>query len=277
MCNLFLYINPEPKAGEYKLILVSNRDEYYSRPTKPAHFWNDGQILGGKDLQDGGTWLAVSREGKVSCLLNVAVPNKDLDTSRASRGSLVVDYLMSRKKGEEYLKEVNSGKVYNAFNLLTLEPEGGSYHVNFYNNHEKTIHKIPPGVHGFGNCPLTKPFKKVQRGEILLQNLIRDYGKKEFEEKLIEELFVMMQDKEPNFPDPQLSEQLKDKPDLLEGGSSIWICCPSANYGTRTTTVILVDQEDQVVCRECTMQDPVNFSSPEWKKSNFSFTITRGN
>ena len=37
MCLLFVYINPNPKTGEFKLILINNRDEFYSRPTKPAH------------------------------------------------------------------------------------------------------------------------------------------------------------------------------------------------------------------------------------------------
>lgn len=47
MCLLFVYINSDPKEGDYKLILVNNRDENYNRPTKPARFWDSG-ILGGK-------------------------------------------------------------------------------------------------------------------------------------------------------------------------------------------------------------------------------------
>lgn len=281
MCILFLYINPEPKFGEYKIILVNNRDEMYNRPTKPAHFWNGDQILGGMDEQDhckGGTWLAVSKQGRISTLLNIFQNKRKFIPGRPSRGSLVVDYIKSQQKGHEYLEGIkDSGKVYNSFNLLTLEPEGGSYHVNFYNSDEKTIHEVPPGVHGFGNCPLKKPFKKVQKGEILFKNLIKDYGKKETEEKLINELFVMMQDKERNFPDPQLSEQGEGhSEDLIKHLSSIWVCFPTNGYGSRTTTVILVDQEDQVVYRECTMQDPINPNNPQWKNSNFTFTITPG-
>lgn len=282
MCILFLYINPKPKVGEYKIVIVNNRDEFYFRPTKPAHFWDDGQILGGMDLQEhceGGTWLAVSRQGKVSSLLNVLQPASKFTTGRASRGFLVVDYLKSEQKGQEYLEKVrSSGKLYNAFNLLTLEPEGDSYHANFYNENEKIIHKIPPGVHGFGNCPLLKPFKKVQKGEKVFQNLIKDYGKKECEEKLINELFTMMQDSELNFPDPQLSDQGQGhSDDFIKVLSSIWVHYPNERYGSRTTTVIVVDQENQLVYRECTMQDPINLSNPTWKNSNFSFTITPDN
>lgn len=282
MCILFLYINPKPKEGEYKIIIVNNRDELYNRPTKHAHFWHDGQILGGMDEQDtckGGTWLAVTRQGKISTLLNVFQRPTEFTIGRASRGFLVVDYLKSHKKGQEYLEEVkNSGKVYNPFNLLTLDPEGSSYQVNFYNSNEKTIHEIPPGIHGFGNCPLMKPFKKVLKGEVLLQNLINDYGKKECEEKLIDKLFEMMQNKTPYFPDPQLSEQGKGHPEeFIKSLSSIWVCFPAVSYGSRTTTVILVDQENQLLYRERTMQDPINPISPQWKSSNFAFTITPSN
>lgn len=281
MCILFLYINPRPKVGEYKIILVNNRDEVYLRPTKPAHFWDGDQILGGMDLQEhceGGTWLGASRHGKISSLLNVFQPTSKFSTGRASRGFLVVDYLKSQQKGYEYLEEIkNSGKLYNAFNLLTLDPEGDSYNVNFYNSDEKNIHKIPPGFHGFGNCPLIKPFKKVQKGEMLFQTVIENYGKKECEEKLINDLFLMMQDKEPNFPDPQLREQGKGhSDDFIRSLSSIWVCYPAVNYGSRTTTVILVDQENQLVYRESTMHDPINPNNPEWKNSDFSFTITHG-
>ncbi len=279
MCIIFLYINSNPSIGEYKIILVNNRDESYSRPTKLAHFWEDGQILGGMDVQktrEGGTWLAVSREGKISSLLNVFQPTAEFFSDRASRGFLVVNFLKSPQKGQEYLEEIKSSeKIYNAFNLLTLDPEGNSYNVNFYNSDDKIIHKISPGFYGFGNCPFMKPFKKVQKGELAFQNLVRDYGKKECEEKLINELFVMMQDKEPNFPDPQLSEQGKGHTDdFIKSLSSIWVCCPAVAYGSRTTTVILVDQENQLVFREFTLQDPMNPTSSEWKTSKFSFTTT---
>lgn len=260
------------------MILVNNRDELYHRPTKPAHFWDD-KILGGMDIEEhckGGTWLAVSKEGKISCLLNVLQSANRFTTDRASRGFLVVNYLRSHQKGPQYIEEVkNSGKDYNTFNLVTLDPEGDSYDVNFYNSEAKITHKIQPGSHGFGNCPLSKPFKKVQKGEMVFQDLVKVYGEKEYEEKLISELFAMMQNSEFNFPDPQLSEQGKGhSADFVQNLSSIWVSCPAIKYGSRTTTVILVDQEDQLVYKERTMQDPVNPRNPVWKNSNFSFTIT---
>ena len=278
MCILFLYINPRPKVGEYKAIIVNNRDELYNRPSKPAHFWDD-KILGGMDIQEhceGGTWLAVSQEGKISCLLNVLLPTNSFSADKVKRGFLVVDYLRSRQKGHQYMEEVkNSGKMYNQFNLITLDPGGNSYDGNFYNSEVKITHKIEPGCHGFGNCPFTKPFKKVQKGEVVFQDLVKVYGKKEYEEKLVAELFAMMQNEYPNFPDSQIIEQGKGHSEnFLCSLSSIWVSCPAVNYGSRTTTVILVDQGNQVVYRERTMQDPINPKNPVWKNSDFTFTTT---
>ncbi|XP_045103882.1 transport and Golgi organization 2 homolog [Portunus trituberculatus] len=275
MCILFLFINPRPKIGEYKAIIVNNRDETYNRPTKPAHFWDD-RIVGGMDMEkncEGGTWLAASKDGKISCLLNIFQPVNAFKAGKTSRGFLVVDYLNSCKKGHQYMEVVkNSGKMYNPFNLITLDPQGNSYDVNFYNSDSKMIHQIQPGFHGFGNSPLMKPLKKVEKGKTMFQDLVNTYGKKELEEKLIAELFIMMQNKDLNFPDPQLTEQGKGHMEyFVKSLSSIWVS--AANYGTRTTTVILVDQSDQLVYKERTMQDPVNPENPVWGENSFTFTI----
>lgn len=278
MCIIYIFINPSPKVGEYKTIIVNNRDETYDRPTKPAHFWDD-KIVGGMDIQEhceGGTWLAASKKGKISCLLNVFQPVNSFLAGKASRGFLVVDYLKSCKKGHQYMEEVkNSGKTYNAFNLITLDPNGKSYDVNFYNSESKMIHQLQSGFHGFGNSPLMKPFKKVVKGKQMFQDLVNSYGRKELEEKLITELFTMMQNEELDFPDSQLIEQGEGHAEhFVKSLHSIWVTCLASNYGTRTTTVILVDQKDQLVYKERTMQDPVNPENPVWEYNNFTFTIT---
>ncbi|CAM9571362.1 unnamed protein product [Ectocarpus sp. 12 AP-2014] len=60
--------------GRYKLIVASNRDEDLGRPTTPIHFWKDAgsNLLAGRDLVAGGTWLGVSRSGKFAALTNVS-------------------------------------------------------------------------------------------------------------------------------------------------------------------------------------------------------------
>ena len=49
MCILFLYYCDKPSADGYRLIVASNRDEYYDRPTARATFWEKNpKIIAGK-------------------------------------------------------------------------------------------------------------------------------------------------------------------------------------------------------------------------------------
>ena len=60
---------------EYPLIIASNRDEYYNRSTEKAHFWKDNlEILGGRDKKYGGTWLGITKTGKIGMLTNYRNP-----------------------------------------------------------------------------------------------------------------------------------------------------------------------------------------------------------
>lgn len=78
MCVIFFYVNSNPGPNGYKLILASNRDEFYARETKQAGKWLDAEYCyGGIDLEpgrEGGTWLAISgKDGifKIGALLNL--------------------------------------------------------------------------------------------------------------------------------------------------------------------------------------------------------------
>lgn len=77
--------------SRYSLVLLLNRDEYHSRPTKAVHWWEDGEIVGGKDEVGGGTWLASSTNGKLAFLTNVL----ELHTNpqAKTRGDLPVRFL----------------------------------------------------------------------------------------------------------------------------------------------------------------------------------------
>jgi uncharacterized protein with NRDE domain len=49
---------------EYRLILAANRDEFYDRPTQGAEFWDEApEILAGRDLKAGGTWMGITKTG----------------------------------------------------------------------------------------------------------------------------------------------------------------------------------------------------------------------
>ncbi|ROT62798.1 putative transport and Golgi organization protein 2-like isoform X2 [Penaeus vannamei] len=167
MCLLFVYINSDPKEGDYKLILVNNRDENYNRPTKPARFWDSG-ILGGADMfagREGGTWLGMDSE-RQHCLF--------------------AQYIATE-----------------------------------------------PGVLGFGNSVVEKPFKKVQRGKKKMEEVVSCFGKRSYQKQLIHELFEITKDRETNFPDDQLTYQGRQfSKDFLDELCRIRVSCTSENIGT---------------------------------------------
>ena len=107
------------------LLLLANRDEFYARPALPLHWWEptaDGsQILAGKDLQGGGTWLGVNRTGRLAALTNFrsTAPLRD---NTPSRGELVAAYLTSNLSSEAYLQQLAQCSAdYNPFNLLVFD------------------------------------------------------------------------------------------------------------------------------------------------------------
>ena len=83
-------------ASDTPLLLLSNRDEFYARPCEPLHWWApeaDGEptILAGRDLQAGGTWLGMSRSGRLAALTNFRQA-QPLRSDAPSRGALVTDF-----------------------------------------------------------------------------------------------------------------------------------------------------------------------------------------
>jgi uncharacterized protein with NRDE domain len=74
------------------LLLLANRDEYYARPARAIDRWEDApHILGGRDGQAGGSWLAVSESGRVAAVTNVRTGSRT--PGRRSRGELVQAWL----------------------------------------------------------------------------------------------------------------------------------------------------------------------------------------
>lgn len=245
MCLIFLSINNHPT---YKLIIAANRDEFYSRKTAPADFWKDQpQVLGGRDLEAQGTWMAMTKSGKISMVTNYRDP-KNIDPKAPSRGQLVTDYLLGDKNPEYYLKDVEqSTKKYNGFNLIT----GNANELYYYSNHKVGVEKIRSGFYGLSNHLLDTPWPKVQRGKERLKSI--------FDRSTIRptELFQFLYDDQraPDYQLPNTGIGLERERAL----SSMFI--KTAGYGTRCSTVILIDH-----------QDNVEFTERVYDLSSFQFT-----
>lgn len=92
-------------ASHTPLLLIANRDEFYARPTAALHWWNEAAILAGRDLQAGGTWLGISRSGRLAALTNYRDPAA-MRPDAPSRGELVSAYLQTDASAMEYLTEL---------------------------------------------------------------------------------------------------------------------------------------------------------------------------
>src|SRR5262245_33259460 len=130
MCLIFLSLHHHPT---YKLIVAANRDEFYNRKTEAASFWHDHpNIVGGRDLEAMGTWMGMTKQGRISFITNYRDPF-NINPAAPSRGHLVSDYLLSNESPRDYLKKVEAtGKQYNGFNLVVGTPDQLYYYSNYY-------------------------------------------------------------------------------------------------------------------------------------------------
>jgi len=153
MCLIAWNWNPEKR----ELLLLSNRDEFYARPTLPAHWWPGNQILAGKDLQAGGTWLGLARNGRMAALTNFRAPDADA-SGRPSRGELVAGFLQSDMAPEAYLRWVQSNSdKYLPFNLLIYD---GRRLLGLESRHQRIV-KLEAGIGAVSNADFNTPWPKL--------------------------------------------------------------------------------------------------------------------
>ena len=162
MCLVLLVWRMHP---QYPLIVAANRDEFHARPASRAGWWEDHpQILAGRDLQAGGTWLGLTRTGRFAALTNYRDPQQKRDAA-PSRGALVADMLTaagSVADGLSYLRGV--GDDYNAFNLIFSDGE----RLGIYESAQQAGRELGPGIYGLSNHLLDTPWPKVQEGKCRL-------------------------------------------------------------------------------------------------------------
>ncbi|MBO6587323.1 MAG: NRDE family protein [Gracilimonas sp.] len=232
MCLITFAYKAHPK---YDLILAGNRDEFYGRPTRKAQFWTDEgkpNILAGKDLEAGGTWLGVNKDGRWSALTNYRDPSIKKEDP-PSRGEIVLDYLKNQQTAMDYLAGLSKkAELYNGFNLLVWDHKD-FYH---YSNQNKKVSRIEPGIHGLSNALLDTPWPKLERANQQLKTIISEDN---FDK---EELFKLLAD-ERKAPDTELPVTGIPK-ELEKAVSSIFI--KTENYGSRCSTVLLIDKEGTI-------------------------------
>lgn len=152
----------------YRLILAANRDEFYRRPTSAAAYWPDRPgVVGGRDLQAGGTWLAVSRSGRLAALTNYRDPAAAAPDA-LSRGQLVQGFVCGAAAPEDYLAEVHHRRrAYNDFNLIVADGE----QMWYLGSRAADPRPVAPGIHGLSNHLIDTPWPKVAGGKAALARL----------------------------------------------------------------------------------------------------------
>jgi uncharacterized protein with NRDE domain len=237
MCIILFAYKVHPR---YPLVMAANRDEFYDRPTIPAAFrQNTPDLLAGRDLRHGGTWLGMTRTGKIAALANHRTP-RSFRTTALSRGYLVRDFLLSEDSKDVYLERLKrEANLYKGYSLIF----GDMGCLYYFSNRSMVAEEIPPGIHGQSNDLLDTPWPKVQRGkEALWKILSAATGPSP------EALFTMLADR--TVADDKLL------PDTGVGIEQERLLAPifvkGSIYGTRSSTLAIVDSENNTTFIERT-------------------------
>lgn len=245
MCITFLYVNPGDSSVKYKLILINNRDEDYARDTQKATLTVNGdlQTIYGVDLAGAvkGTWLGISaRNGKIR-LGNLAnVTGEDIH-GKLGRGPIVTDFITSTESIELCNQKLfDQSQDFGNFNFLSVAiNRDDDINVHYVSNTPKTAKKLSPGFIGLGNSPMCHPFKKVEEGTEIFKQIIEKHSG-DNKDDFIDHLMTMLKCERRYLPDEELQRRRQESAPYF---SSIHVRITEVHYGSRTRTIILVDDK----------------------------------
>tara|TARA_B100000900_G_C20465434_1_gene669104 strand:+ start:37 stop:804 length:768 start_codon:yes stop_codon:yes gene_type:complete len=241
MCLIVLSLNPK---SDFKLVLTSNRDEFYERPTESMHWWNSSpRVLAGKDKNFDGTWMAFSETGKFAAVTNVreftslSTQKRSLEDLE-SRGDLVKNFVLSNYSSSEYVNKIDCLN-YQGFNLILFD--GIDALICSNRGFEK---KLTNGeTYAIGNKPLEHKSKKIRSVE-------EDFKKILSTEVSGENLFEMMQ--APVNKPLEFSEAFTRE---NHGKEFPYRFIATDIYGTRSTTSIIINKNDEVEITETSFNE----------------------
>ncbi len=227
---------------DYPLIVGANRDEWHDRPASPAAWWVDHpDILAGRDLKAGGTWLGISRRGRFAALTNFRDPS-DRKSDAPSRGQLVSDFLAGTASVHDYLRQLQvMAPLYQGFNLLV----GDGDVLQYFSSRTGEILDVPAGVHALSNHMLNEPWPKVKKAKSALEAALRAQMPEKARQMAIYDLLS----NEEFAPDASL-------PNTGVGQEWERVLSPAMivteKYGTRCSTVLSISSRGEVAFEERT-------------------------
>jgi uncharacterized protein with NRDE domain len=235
MCLLVVAWRSHPR---YRLVVAGNRDEFHERPTAALGWWSDApDVLAGRDLRAGGTWLGLARSGRFGLVTNFRDAN-GAPPAAPSRGQLVPGFLRGEASAAGFLRSLRPTiRDYAGFNLLLGDARELQYCCNVG---EESPRELPPGIYGLSNHRLDEPWPKLVRTRTRFAAALAQ------PEPRPADLFELLADPAPaghgSPPDEGLPE------DLERALSAPFV--RHERYGTRCSTVVLVEHGGRTVILE---------------------------
>lgn len=234
MCLLALAIDT---SRRFPLVVAANRDEFFARSSARLSWWTPSAdappILGGRDLEAGGTWMGLTAQGRMAMITNVREPQRH-DPCAPSRGRIVPDWLAASESVDRFwMRTALSG--YNGFNLIAADFVQG--HCFWASNDGRHPQRLERGVYGLSNASLDTPWPKVRALKARVQQAVSE---SESADQLANLLFEALADRtvpeDAELPDTGVG---RDRERLL---APAFIRTPDQRYGTRCSTLIITER-----------------------------------
>ncbi len=231
-------------SERWPLVIAGNRDEFLDRPTLPLARWRaEGapEIISGRDLRAGGTWMGLTPGGRVAFLTNVRESSSaDMPTPPRSRGALVTRWLGHAGHGDDFAAEISvEASEYGGFNLVAGDLQTGQW-VWMTNraNDGGGLHLQPlrPGVYGLSNAALDTPWPKTMALRSVLERALADDTTADLEAPLWSALASRTRAPREQLPATGVPLHFE------EALSSAFVEFPEHGYGTRCSTLIVASE-----------------------------------
>lgn len=243
MCLLVFAINSH---ADYPFVFAGNRDEFHERASASANWWEDAPtVFGGRDLEAGGAWLGIRRDGRFAVLTNFRDPDKRA-AGAPSRGELVRDFLardMPDDDMHQWLRE--DGYRFAGFNIIYGNLAIDSTRLWYFSNatSKPGPHLIGDGIHGLSNHLLNTPWPKVRRSTGRLDRLLVGRNvKHDHLQALLADTAPADDEELPDTDIPLEWERLLSAPRII-----------SPRYGTRASTSLLLHRSGELSVTETSL------------------------
>ncbi|MEO7160972.1 MAG: NRDE family protein [Polaromonas sp.] len=235
-------------SQRWPLVIASNRDEFLSRPTLPLAKWETAsgqEIISGRDLRAGGTWLGMTPEGRVAFLTNVRAANPK--TALFSRGELVTRWLETNGDAEGFTASLGKEDgAYAGFNLVLGDVQRNAW-TWLTNKSTETlsgwhVQALKPGVYGLSNAALDTPWPKTLELKRVLTAALHPETKNHDLDSLQRSLWAALANRHRahfgQLPETGASQEME------QALSSAFVEFPEYAYGTRSSTLLVASRKE---------------------------------